>query len=443
MAQKICPICGTVNHPNAVICPTCGTSLGAVQTEAAKQPKTARTSNYDRRFGETDLYEGEVRRSPELLLTVVSGLLLALLCVGALLVALPALNNEAAATPTEDSAALADGTATSDAILITNTVRPTMEFDTVTPAPPTPTPLPTEGPCEYTVQPGDDLITLAYRCGHRSLDIMPEILRLNNLSAAEAIQAGQTLLIPRPTLASDPAGAQAAPATQDPANANSVASLFVAEANATPVPATRIPTATLLPGIQWHIVLPQESMVGIMYQYNTSAEVLSQINPEIPFSLCDFQYDTGGDTCMVYLQPGQQIRVPAPTPTATLSPTPSGSETATPTATATFNAPSLISPNDRARFGVNDIMTLRWMSTGVLGPGDAYRVSLEDMTAGQSYSADTGELFMILPSGWQGQDGKPHDFRWSIGLVLAGTDQLRYETPARIFTWNSRQGTGP
>lgn len=443
MAQKICPICGTVNHPNAVICPTCGTSLNTVQSEAARQPRSAQSPEYDRRFGETDLYEGEVRRSPELLLTVAGAILLTLLCAGALIGALSAIDGGITATPAEGTAALAGGTATSDAVLITNTVRPTVELETVTPAPPTPTPLPTEGPCEYTVQQGDDLITLAYRCGHRSLDIMPEILRLNNLPAPEAIQVGQTLLIPRPTPAPDPAGAQAAPSTQDTANASGAASLFVVESNATPPPATRIPTATLLPGIQWHIVQPQESMVGIMYQYNTSAEVLSQINPEIPFSLCDFQYDTGGDTCMVYLQPGQQIRVPAPTPTPTLSPTPSGSETATPTATATFNAPSLISPNDRARFGANDIVTLRWMTTGVLGAGDAYRVSLEDLTTGQSYSADTSELFLILPSGWQGQDGQPHDFRWSIGLVLAGSDQLRYETPTRTFTWNSRQGTGP
>jgi LysM repeat protein len=443
LAQKICPICGAVNHPNATMCPTCGTSLSGVQTEAAKQPKSARPAHYDRRFGETDLFEGEVRRSPELVLTIIGGAALVVLCVAALIVALPALNSAtAAATPTEDAAALTGGTPTSDAILITNTVRPTMAMATVTPAPPTATPPPTEGPCEYTVQPGDDLITLAYRCGHRSLDIVPEILTLNDLSAPEAIQVGQTLLIPRPTPTADPA-AQAVPATQEGDTAGEgVAALFVIEANATPPTATLFPTPTLLPGIQWHIVQPQESMVSIMYQYNTSAEVLSQINPEVPFSQCDFQYDTGGPSCMVLLQPGQQLRVPAPTPTPTLSPTPSGSETATPTATATFNAPSLISPNDRARFSADEIVTLRWVTTGVLGPGDAYRVQVEDLTAGQSYSADTGELFFILPSGWQGQDGRPHEFRWSIGLVPAGTDQLRYETPARTFIWNSRQGTG-
>ncbi len=441
MAQKVCPICGTISHPNATICRTCGTSLAEVQTETGKRPKADRPANYDRHFGETDLYEGEVKRSSELLFTLLGGVLLILLCVGALAVALPALNNAGSVTPTSDAAMLAGGSATSDAILITNTVRPTMEMVTVTPAPPTATPLPTEGPCEYQVQPGDDLITLAYRCGHRSMDIMPEILALNDLSAPEAIQVGQTLLIPRPTPTADPAGVQAAPTTESADSA--VAALFVAEANATPPTATLFPTATLLPGIQWHIVVAQESMVSIMYQYNTSAEVLSQINPEIAFSQCDFQFDTGGPSCMVFLQPGQQIRVPAPTPTPTLSPTPSGSETATPTATATFNAPSLISPNDRARFGADEIVTLRWVTTGVLAPGDTYRVSIRDETAGIDYTADTSELFLILPSGWQGQDGQPHDYRWSIGLVPAGSDRLRYETQPRTFTWNSRQGTAP
>lgn len=441
MAQKICPICGTVSHPNATVCPTCGTSLTGVQNEAAKQPKSARPATYDRRFGETDLYEGEVKRSSELLLTLLGGIVLVVLCVGALIVALPGLTNSSGEAPTEDGAWLAGATTTSNAILITNTVRPTLAMATVTPAPPTSTPPPTEGPCEYQVQPGDDLITLAYRCGHRSLDIVPEILALNNLSAPEAIQVGQTLLIPRPTPTPDPAGVLAPTGTGQPDS--TVAALFVAEANATPPTATLFPTATLLPGIAWHIVQAQESMVGIMYQYNTSAEVLSQINPEIAFSQCDFQYDTGGPACMVFLQPGQQIRVPAPTPTPTLSPTPSGSETATPTATATFNAPSLISPNDRARFGADEIVTLRWVTTGVLGPGDAYRVSVTDETARQAYSADTAELFFILPSGWQGQDGQPHEYRWSIGLVPAGSDQLRYETQSRAFTWSSRQGTGP
>ncbi len=344
LARKLCPICSTVCHPNATVCPTCGASLADVQPEPDRRPRAAKAPGYDRRYGETDLYEGETRRSGEWLLTIGGLAALAVLCAGVLAFALPALNRM-----TSSPTATATLAATTDpsVILITNTPRPTMPMAlaTVTPAPPTATPPPTEGPCAYIIQSGDDLITLAYDCGHRSLEILPAILELNNLSAPEAIQVGQTILIPRPTPTPDPAGALLPTSTGE--GASDVAALFVAEANATPPTATLMPTPTLLPGLMWHTVQSQESMVAIMYQYNTTAEVLAQINPEIAFSQCDFQFDTGGPACTVLLQPGQLFRVPAPTPTPTLSPTPSGSETATPTATATFNAPSALSPTDR------------------------------------------------------------------------------------------------
>ncbi len=441
LARKVCPICGAVSHPNALVCATCGTSLAEVTPDADNRPRAARLPNYDHRFGETDLSEAEVRRSGELLFTVAGALALVVLCAGALALALPGVIG-AAATPTPDSQVLAESTSSLDSILITNTAPPTnpMVLATVTPAPPTATPEPTQGPCEYVIQAGDDLITLAWHCGHRSLDILPAILALNDLSAPEAIQVGQTILIPRPTPTVDPDAALIPTATG--AAAADVAAMFVAEANATPPTATLFPTATLLPGIMWHIVQPQESMVSIMYQYFTTAEVLAQINPEVAFSLCDFQFDTGGDSCTVLLQPGQRLRVPAPTPTPTLSPTPSGSETATPTATATFNAPSALSPNDRVRFAVDQIITLRWVTTGQLAAGETYRVSVTDETAGLSFTADTSELSFIIPFGWQGQDGRPHTFRWSVGVAASGSDTLRYETPARTFVWTSR-GTPP
>lgn len=441
MARKVCPICGAVSHPNAVVCATCGTSLAEVTPESDNRPRAARLPQYDPRFGETDLYEGEVRRSGELILTLVGALTLVVLCVGALILALPGVFG-AVSTSTPESSVLAESTQDFDSILITNTMVPTnpMVLATVTPAPPTATLEPTQGPCEYLVRAGDDLITLAWNCGHRSLDVLPAILELNNLSAPEAIQVGQTILIPRPTPTVDPNAASVPTATG--AAAADVAAMFVAEANATPPTATLFPTATLLPGIMWHIVQPQESMVSIMYQYFTTAEVLAQINPEIAFSLCDFQFDTGGDSCTVLLQPGQRLRVPAPTPTPTLSPTPSGSETATPTATATFNAPSALSPNDRVRFAADQIITLRWVTTGQLSTGETYRVLVTDESAGVAYSADTAELSFIVPSAWQGQDGRPHTFRWSVGVAASGSASLRYETPARTFIWTSR-GTPP
>ena len=429
-------------HTNATVCPTCGTSLADVQPQSDRKTRPAQNPGYDRRYGETDLFEGETRRSGEWILTVVGVVVLAALCVGALAFGLPALNTMAGPTPTPP---VENGPTTDpNTILITNTARPTMPMalTTVTPAPATATLPPTEGPCSYVIKAGDDLITLAYACGYRSLDIVPAILELNNLSAPEAIQIGQTILIPRPTPTPDPASALGPTPTGGDAAAGDVAALFVAEANATPPTATLFPTATLLPGLMYHTVQSQESMVAIMYQYNTTAEVLAQINPEIAFSQCDFQFDSGGPACTVLLQPGQLFRVPAPTPTATLSPTPSGSETATPTATPTFNAPSALSPNDRARFAADQLVTLRWVTTGQLVPGEKYRITVVDETSGQTYTGETTELTFIIPAVWQGTDGQPHVFRWSVGVAGGGTDALRYETPARSFIWNS-QGTPP
>ena len=81
-------------------------------------------------------------------------------------------------------------------------------------------------------------------------------------------------------------------------------------------------------------------MILIALQHDTTVKTLSDLNPEIDFSLCDFSSDYGGPECTVQLRYDQRIRVPAPTPTMTPIPTASGSETPTPSPTATFNAPS-------------------------------------------------------------------------------------------------------
>jgi hypothetical protein len=125
-----------------------------------------------------------------------------------------------------------------------------------------------------------------------------------------------------------------------------------------------------------------------------------------------------------------------------LSPTPSGSETATPTATATFNAPSALSPTDRARFSADQIVTLRWVTTGQLAPGEKYRITIVDDTTGQVFTGETTDLTFIIPSDWQGTDGQPHVYRWTVGVAGGGTDALRYETSARSFIWTAR-GTAP
>lgn len=443
MAQsyKLCPICGTAAHRNAVMCSTCGTSLTDVQPTSDRPKTTPAQPAYDRRYGETDLLEGEVSNRGQVF--ILGGLLtIALLLCGAivLFVGQGMFNNGPAPTPTTANATQAPILG-QESIVVTNTPRPTVIFATVTPPPPSPTLTPTEGPCVQHVDPGDDLISMAWACGHRSLDVMPLILEMNDLASAELIQLGQDILIPRPTLTADPNAGAAGPEALTVANASTAAPTDEAPlADAVDLQDPLVmPTETLLPGIMWHQVQPNETMLVIASTYRTSAEVLAQLNPEITFSQCDYSLDSGGPTCTVLLVAGQNMRVPAPTPTPTLSPTLSGSETPTPTLTPTFNAPNLFNPPDRALFQRDALITLRWVGTGTLGADEVYVITMEDLTANTTYTGETDELYFIVPPEWQGTDARWHDFRWSVSVVRhSSPNQPIFTTGTRLFTWESR-----
>jgi LysM repeat protein len=401
-------------------------------------------SPYDLRYGETDLLERELRQTRAPAIISFIAIMMAIVCGGfasfaafrAIQQLTPTLTPSAMPATLQIEVMLTAGLPTPTLpVLLTNTPRPTVMLATVTPAPPTASFTPTQGPCEVVVQAGQTLTVLASLCGHQSMDVLPEILTLNDLDAPENIQIGQTIIIPRPTVE----GVSQQIATVDPVLSGEQVTQIAALANETPIltntPALR-PSSTLLPGVQWHTVLPNDSMVGVMYQYSTTAEVLSQLNPEVPFSQCDFQFDTGGPRCTVFLQPGQMLRVPAPSPTPTLSPTLSGSETATPTFTPTFNAPVLISPDQRALFRREQIITLRWLGTASLMTGEVYVVSVQNLTTRQQYSATTTQLSFIVPAEWQGQDANRHEFEWTVSIAPADQPaQLRLTTAPRQFIW--------
>jgi len=453
-AYKLCPICGTPSHRNASICSTCGTTLNDVPVINVRDQAAAELPNYDRRYGETDLLEGDLRRRGP---SIAFGVLIALglLVCGGLIVALASQVLGGAGPSVEPTSAAPTAVPTRDnsgaapAALATNTQPAAPALATVTPAPPSATPTPTQGPCMHQVQSGEDLISIAVNCGHRDMDVIPLILEINGLSAPEMIQAGQVLEIPWPTPTLDPNAGSASESDAASSNPEGAADAQIgsAETNvslsaaAAPTDSgpTPMPTETMLPGVMWHTVLPNENMVAIAYQYNTNAEVLSQLNPEITFSQCDYSLDTGGPRCVVLLQQGQRMRVPAPTPTPTLSPTPSGSETPTPSPTPTFNAPSVLSPSNRTLFQRDDIITLRWVASGTLSGRDVYRVRIEDLTAGTIYTDDTAQLSYIVPQRWQGLDSRRHEYRWSVSVVnLDQPDQPYFTTEARLFTWEGR-----
>jgi hypothetical protein len=436
-AYKICPICGSPAHPNASLCSTCGTTLEDVAATVEKPKRGSPLGGYDPRFGETDLLEADTRsRAPLVIATVLLAALL-LVC-GGMIFALGARMAASFAPPPTFTLVPTQGSAAQQTPLplVTNTPRPTFVFVTVTPAPPTATATPTQGPCTVTVQPGNDLLGLAYSCGHRSMEIIPLILELNGLDAPENMQVGQVLEIPWPTPTPDPNAItteEAAPEGDETALDPDETLAPVEQALAV---SAALATQTLQPGVMWHRVSPQENILIIAERYGANIEILSQLNPQVTFSQCDYSSYTGGPNCIVLLYEGQLIRVPAPTPTPTIQPTASGSETATPTPTPTQNVPSLTSPGDLSLFRREDIITLRWVATGALTGDQVYRVTIEDTTEGIAYTADTRDLFFIVPPEWQGADTRRHEFRWSVSVVdTTAPDDPLYTTEPRRFSW--------
>ena len=323
-------------------------------------------------------------------------------------------------------------------ILATNTSRPVPNLVTVTPAPPTETPPPSPTLCSRIVQANDTLISIALNCGHRDLAVIDLIVEQNGLASTDSLQLGQVIIVPAPT----PIGAEAAPTSDGTTEgaANSEALSVAAVASATPDPLV-FPTETLQPGVAWHTVQSNETMLSIAINYGATAEVLSQLNPEIPFLQCDFALDSGGPRCTVLLGTGQRVRVPVPSATPTLSPTPNGSETPTPTSTPTYNAPSALSPGDRSLFQHDQLITLRWVTTGTLGLEQTYRVTVRDLTSGTIWTFDTQDLLFIVPSTWQGTDSRRHEYEWSVSVIdLANNETPIFTTQSRIFIWESRSG---
>ena len=72
-----------------------------------------------------------------------------------------------------------------------------------TPLPPTSTPLPTStpGPFQHELQEGETLGYIVQLYGHRSFDVIPEVVSINEeiLNADTLPGAGTTILVPRPT----------------------------------------------------------------------------------------------------------------------------------------------------------------------------------------------------------------------------------------------------
>ncbi len=320
---------------------------------------------------------------------------------------------------------------------------PPMATDTLSPLSPTPTPTPpdvaaitpadtptpvtpsatptitdTPGPFEHVLQEGDQLIAIVQTYGHRSLAVLDEVVTMNpNVPNADRLPPpGSVILIPRPTPTPTPLGGE-------------LTATFFAQHPMSPTPEMMRMT---------HVVEEGQTIIGIALQYNTTMMILSQLNPQLDWFGCDFAHPSGGPDCNPSLSIGQELVVPAPTPTPTLSPTPSGNETPTPT--PTFSPVRLLwpSPGDIIAGGP---LVLRWVSAGVLQPGEYYQVTVTDHTTGAVYTQFTQGNTLALPAELQPMDASPHEITWRVVVVHVRDDNVAVIVGAlgdeRPFQWRA------
>lgn len=288
-----------------------------------------------------------------------------------------------------------------------------------------PLPTPTEGPYIHTVGSGQTLYEIVDIYNYNDFSVIPLVVTLNNLGNADNLREGQQLIIPRQTARPTAVGFEMT---------------LTAEA-------TRGIVRSGIGGgpTGGYIVQEGDSPIDIALMHGTTLEILSELNPELGWTDCDFSNPSGGPSCRVaILDIGSSVRVPLPTVTPTLSPTPSGNETPTPT--PTYAPPLMSSPPDGAI--VRGAIMLEWVSAGILRPNEYYLVELVELdSATGNPLADTASIQEVtrdtrvrLPATALPLTGTPRLFQWSI-TVVSQAESGRYSviggrgTPRR-FTVN-------
>lgn len=262
---------------------------------------------------------------------------------------------------------------------------------TATPIP-TATPLP---PREYTVKSSDSCSNIA---GLFNVSIASIVL-LNNLPAdCGILSVGQKLLIPQPTPTSAPLPTSTSNAVQSTDKACE---------------------------IYKYVVKENDTLGGISNNFNVPAEAIKEYN--------------GLSSDIVFV--GRELKIPLCKRRPTPGPTP------TPTPPPPYPAPNPLLPADGAAFASSaDVITLQWSSVGTLRQNEAYAVTVEDLTEGNSrklveYVTDTK---FIIPATFRPAGTTPHIMRWFVTPVRqSGTTkdgQPIYEqggasSVARVFSW--------
>lgn len=250
-------------------------------------------------------------------------------------------------------------------------------------------------PFDYVVAAGDSSCSqLAFNFGIS----VQSIIVTNNLPSTCPISVGQALKIPYPT-PTIPAAATNTPLPDD-----------ATQQACETVPIT-VQDGDTLSSIALNYAVPPEAIKS--FNGLTTDNVFIGANLLVPL-------------CM-------RAATPGPTPTATIPPP--------------YPAPNLLLPADGAAFTLaNDVVTLQWASVGTLRDGEAYQITVEDITSDQAnrltdYATDTK---YIVPVSFRPKDNVAHVLRWWITPVRqAGTDDQGLPiwvsagavSDKRVFTW--------
>ncbi|NSW51411.1 MAG: LysM peptidoglycan-binding domain-containing protein [Anaerolineae bacterium] len=242
----------------------------------------------------------------------------------------------------------------------TITLTPTATL-TFTPEP-TWTPLP---PVDYEVQFGDNCLVIA-----TLFDVsVRSIILENNLNAeCTDLNQGQILKIPQPTPTASP---------------EPTSTLSAAEA-----------TEAACEKLDYTVVAG-DTLSRIADLYDVSMDTIRSYN--------ELTSDTVFEGQRLKIPLCERLPTPGPTPTPTLPPP--------------YYAPALLLPSDGAAFmKMTDTITLQWESVGTLRAGEAYAISVLDVTDedGIKVTEYVTDTKFIVPEGLRPNDSIPHIFRWWV-----------------------------
>ncbi|MBW6473671.1 MAG: LysM peptidoglycan-binding domain-containing protein [Anaerolineaceae bacterium] len=371
--SSTCPICGSRISANATRCLVCGSSITKSTEKSTKKPEI----------------KGPKVPSITIAVPLVIALVILFLAIGAGAVYAVMNQTGMVVEPTVTPTVTATATIT---ITPTLTLTPTIE--------PTMTPLPD---LEYTVQSGDDCISIAVLF---NVSVNSIVVKNSLPATCNNLIVGQKLLIPQPT---------PTPSPQPTAT--------LSEVDATVQACNRI-TYTVTSG---------DTLSTIARNYNVEMDAIREWNG----MTSDIVYE--GMPLTIPLC--ERLPTAGPTPTATNPPP--------------YQAPSLLLPADGAPFtAANDTIALQWSSVGTLRSDEYYAVTVEDVTEGEgrrlvNYVTDTK---FIVPTSFRPNSSVPHVLRWTVLVVRqtgSSADGQAIYQPAgnvsnpRTFIWWANVASTP